>query len=728
MRYPEGANLDVALAALLADPYVRHASIPGALELDIPAAAASSTASQGPAALPASEKSATQYWINGMSFSSAWAKAGGWSRVGVLDNGLYTLHPDLRSQNNNGSLSGGNFLPTLSVDIGRLGFANPVDYNVDEMEPVAITSPAQNACDPQGSGVLVPTYAGHGSHVHGLIAANHANTDGTLGACKYCGLSSIRVLRENCSSIDRIVYPLFTEAAAWAGLTILADTGAQIVNMSFGGSYAQDHCAKPGNWNLTECLAIAHAHSRGLLMVAASGNNRGAINFPASDPRVVSVGGLDETLGFWNEDKDPPPQDQNGCPYYPARPDMECGSNYTVDIVNDAKQELVAPARRVLSTLYPGKAWNPDILCDDAALGVSGDGKGPCTGTSMSAPIVSGLAGILRSVNPLILPGEAILGGPQRGIRSVLIESSILPTFPAIWDPKLGHGVIRADHAVSALLGYSNNTPVKNRLTPLFSLRGAAAKDWAYTAAPQMAMAYTINQSGGYQPQGTLTPGYPAFPYQSPMPPPPAPRAAIYVLTTEYKTRPSHPNLVPLYALMRTRPWPLNCTPGVGGCNGHNRDSLLLTSSIHVQTATQDGYQYRGLEGYVYQACSPEPACIPQGAERLWLKCKTSEDDCAVFLERQRASFEAQGYVSAYPAGSNMLLGYAYPNVDSDGDGLINGFEYLLGSNPNLADSDLDGVADGIEYPQAGIPISDPCSAGRCRTGYLFEDGFERVF
>lgn len=74
-----------------------------------------------------------------------------------------------------------------------------------------------------------------------------------------------------------------------------------------------------------------------------------------------------------------------------------------------------------------------------------------------------------------------------------------------------------------------------------------------------------------------------------------------------------------------------------------------------------------------------------------------------------------------------MQLGYAYPNVDSDGDGLIDGFEYLLGTDPYHTDSDRDGFLDGEEYPQAGIPKSDPCSSSRCKPGYLFEDGFELV-
>ena len=524
------------------------------------------------------------------------------------------------------------------------------------------------------------------------------------------------------------------QVAPWVGLSILADTGTQVVNMSFGGkgngtfNYPDNFCSDPSYYNEPECVAIAHAKSHGVMMVAAAGNNREKQNFPASDARVAGVGGLDELLEFWNEDKDPPPQHTNDCPYYgrpSIPPNTECGSNYTVNVATDAKQEHVAPARRVLSTLYPGMAWNAHILCDDAALGTNGDGQGPCTGTSMSAPIVSGLAGILRSINPLVLPGEAAADAPYRGIRSVLIGSSMLPTFPILWDPKLGYGTIKADAAVATMLGYSDNKPVKNRLTPLFSFYGAAAKDWSHTPVPQAALGFMINQTGSYQPQGALTPGYSHFPYEDPAPPPPAPRASAYVLTTEYKTKPEHPDLTPLYSLSRARPWPLGCTPGVTGCNGYNRDFLLMTSAAHVQMAVNEGYHYRGLHGYVYQACTPEPACIPQGAERLWLKCKIADDDCAVFLEHERAGFEAQGYTAAYPAGSNMVLGYAYPNVDSDGDGLIDGFEYLLGTDPNHADSDRDGIPDGVEYPQAGVPVSDPCSSGRCRADYLFADGFE---
>jgi len=154
---------------------------------------------------------------------------------------------------------------------------------------------------------------------------------------------------------------------------------------------------------------------------------------------------------------------------------------------------------------------------------------------------------------------------------------------------------------------------------------------------------------------------------------------------------------------------------------------MLVSSIASLEAAVADGYDFHGRQGYIYQRCGPEPACIPAGASKLYRLCNPAEDDCAVFLEHELAWFQSQGYTTAYPANTDPVMGYAYRNVDSDGDTLIDGFELLIGTSPASTDSDGDGNADGVEYPLAGVPVSDPCAgpAITCAPPELLYDGFE---
>lgn len=230
------------------------------------------------------------------------------------------------------------------------------------------------------------------------------------------------------------------------------------------------------------------------------------------------------------------------------------------------------------------------------------------------------------------------------------------------------------------------------------------------------------------RPTNNTTPGYPSFPTELGVVAP-APRANAYVLTTEFSPGPGVPAPVPLFLLDRERRWPLGCVPGAAGCLQNNRDFILVASIADLEQAVADGYRYRGRQGYIYPRCGSEPACIPTGAMRMYRQCNLADDDCAVFLENQLGAFQAAGYTSAYPAGSPTVIGYAYPNVDSDQDGLIDGMEFVAGINPNDSDSDDDGIADGIEFPQAGVSQSDPCQGPNVTclrvVDVLFANGFE---
>lgn len=90
----------------------------------------------------------------------------------------------------------------------------------------------------------------------------------------------------------------------------------------------------------------------------------------------------------------------------------------------------------------------------------------------------------------------------------------------------------------------------------------------------------------------------------------------------------------------------------------------------------------------------------------------------ALIMQSQLAS--VPGYTLPEPGMTTELIGYVFPNVDSDGDGLPDGMERMYGLNQFNPDSDHDGCPDGIEFPVAGVqqpgkdPL-DPTLGGLCQ-------------
>jgi len=59
---------------------------------------------------------------------------------------------------------------------------------------------------------------------------------------------------------------------------------------------------------------------------------------------------------------------------------------------------------------------------------------------------------------------------------------------------------------------------------------------------------------------------------------------------------------------------------------------------------------------------------------------------------------------------------------------LIDGLEFVIGSNPSQSDSDGGGQFDSLDYPVAGVPVSDPClgpGAVNCPANAIFRNGFQ---
>jgi serine protease len=705
--YPLGTDLQEPLAALLADPNVEGADI-------VQDVSFLSTA-VGNDMNVFTSLAYSQYGWDGLNIASTWQRAGGYALIGDVDSGLAVEHPSFRQFDDAGNYVGGNFVAASSLDIGESYTVDPptkIFANVDEARPIQT---AFLACDPQQTGYAIPYFAGHGTHTAGLIAANPGGP--TKGTCMHCGIAMWKIANYSCDPYSGHLRSSINAPALGAAIAYLGDSGAQVINMSFGSpNKGAGWCAmvdpkKPDSW----CDSIAYVRSRGLTLVGASGNQRDALQFPANDERVISVGGIDSNFALWDES----PGSIANCPVAPNLTlGKECGSNYTKD-PSGPRQELMASSKSVLSTTYPGKDWNPALACGDN-FG-PGNGYGLCTGTSMAAPQIAGLVGILRSINPLISDGNPGFGfGNASGVRSVLSQH--------LWEPHVGYGVPDGAIAAERTLGHVADNVVKNRATPLFRLYSAGAKDYLDTVSPQFAIATVINQISAYAPQGALIPGYTAFPQDDNAAPFPTPRANVYVLTTEYSPQPNWPNVVPLYMVERTRSYPPECNGSPPACNPNNRDFTLLTTTPQIEQAHADGYSLRTIQGYIYAPCMPEPSCIPPGAQKFYRECKIADDDCATFLENERTAFEAGGYTAAYPANASKLMGYAYPAIDSDGDGLVDGFEYVVGTSPGMPDSDGDGLSDFAEFPMAGMAIADPCSGaagGNCAGEVIFRNGFQ---
>jgi len=498
----------------------------------------------------------------------------------------------------------------------------------------------------------------------------------------------------------------------------MLEIGPQVINTSFGRTNF-DCALQPENF---ACLSLELSKEMDVIVAAASGNARTSLQFPASDPRAKGIGGVDAGFLFWDDS----PGSNAACP--PAYFGRECGSNYTQNAA-EKRQEIVTPAKNVRSTFYTGKDWNPELSCGDAfGAGSASDGSGLCTGTSMSAPIAAGLYGLLRSINPLVKQA-ADLPTSAPGVIEVVQRTTDRAQLGIPWDFRYGYGLPDAQAAAKMMLGTVKQDTVRNRATPLFQLYSPGAMDYATTTVPQIAITYLRFSPARYYstPEafvnfiaGDLVSGYTQFPVAAGLIPP-EPRALAYVLTTEYppSTAPTA-QLTPLYWVDRKRNWPLGCLPAQ--CNGFNRDSLLVTGIATLNAAVAAGYEYKGLQGYVYAAQAPNTVA-------LRLQCKAADDDCAVFTEAERSAFIAAGYSQGFLGASNSIIGYVYRPGDLDSDGLVDAQEYVIGTSITTPDSDADGMNDGVEFPQAGISISDPCSNGAvlctAPTANIFKNGFE---
>jgi serine protease len=542
-----------------------------------------------------------QWGLHYLGMQSVWDLARGHAYVAHLDSGIQQSHPDLL------------YHPQFS-------FA-PDGGNVEEI----------------GMGFF-GTARGHGTHTAGILAAatsnpaaqfGHPNPPSPIGVAGTCWHCTLMVARITQTSDRTIPIANMVSALNWA-----VDSGAQVVNMSFGISPLQPslipYC--PTYPSHAFCYALAYASYRDVVISAAVGNQMvNSLQFPARDPRTIAVGGAQSYSGIrgylWTEE--PPLSDPTNFAGSNTGPEMQYWG-------------VVAPARDVLSTVYEGSDWNPDVRCGDNGFGSgAGSGYGICTGTSMAAPFVSGIAGIMRSARPLL---------SESTIRGLILATASEAALP---NQAVGFGFPNPYLAVAYAL-YSTN-----RLTPLFAFFGPGTMNYFYTTVPQMGSAailgtmspYVLPSLSWYIPVGTSVDEYLTFPggYGPAL-------AEAWIFTSH--TNPANPNveLRPLFRLSFKcgDPLPVGATNSVCATYPYHVDHFYSTDyneALYYVTAA--GYKIDGIEGYVY----PPSYTQPSGTEALIRAYNATYDDHAIFPQSLQSTMSSAGYTVNITS-----LGYIYKN------------------------------------------------------------------
>jgi thermitase len=231
---------------------------------------------------------------------------------------------------------------------------------------------------------------GHGSHVTGIAAAETNNSTGIAGVAGSCKVLVVQVFNWYGGS-----------QTSWfrSGVIYAVDHGATVVNFS-------------GRWissSSTLQQGIQYAYDHGVLVVASAGNDNGAIGWPArysaTFNNVIAVGSTD-------------PNDQrSGFSSY--------GSQLNV-VAPGGTGGPVGPAD-VYSTTpnYSFRLQNEGVT----------QSYGYMSGTSMAAPHVSGLAGLLFSLAPSLTPLQVRntiqqtaddKGRPER--TTIMVMAALMPT------------------------------------------------------------------------------------------------------------------------------------------------------------------------------------------------------------------------------------------------------------------------------------------------------------
>lgn len=236
----------------------------------------------------------------------------------------------------------------------------------------------------------------HGTKISGIIAAKTDNDNLVAGIAGGFSTEGIKILPIQIGNVTWYYEGSVIDDA----ILYAVDMGVDIISMSMGSKVA----------DLPIVQALDAAHSAGVFLVCASGNidkpTDTDITFPASHENVFSVGASND-IDKW-------------CNF----------SRYSGAIL-----DIVAPGEGIYNITYSANSHN------NASYG---------SGTSYASPIVSGIAGLMLSVNPCLSNTMMveILRHTADKVNTYWYNYNGNPNYPG-HNEKMGYGRVNAEQSVS---------------------------------------------------------------------------------------------------------------------------------------------------------------------------------------------------------------------------------------------------------------------------------------
>jgi len=329
-----------------------------------------------------------QWYLPRIEADSAWTKIKETPDIviAVIDSGVDINNPDLK----NNIWSNAKEIPGNGLDDDHNGFID--DVNGWDF--------VNNVPDPSPKFDDGWTEAGisHGTMVAGIIGAEGNNDIGVTGVTWKSKIMPLRVLNDKGEGRIGAVVRAIDYAVA---------NGADIINLSFV------------TYNYSEALqeAIARAYRAGVIIVAAAGN--------------------DETTGEG--------RNTSKSPIYPACMDGANGENMVIGVAAtdalDQKASFSSYGFNCIDLTAPGISFFNTITYGGNPQAADKNYDGYWSGTSMAAPIVSGVMALVAQVNPDLSRSEII--------NLVLASANNTSMLNPAYLGQLGHGRVNADEAVN---------------------------------------------------------------------------------------------------------------------------------------------------------------------------------------------------------------------------------------------------------------------------------------